>query len=139
METGIKRRSLFQYNCFNTLFYNNSSNGLYSLYNNRINKNSCHRNSLYEACRKIDLENKYYNKQASELRFYKKFLIGKKRKEKENNMYYTYILRCQDTTLYTGITTDLTRRMHEHFSSRRQMCQIHPKTQTPKARNRMAK
>lgn len=30
--------------------------------------------------------------------------------------YYTYILRCQDATLYTGITTDLTRRMHEHFS-----------------------
>lgn len=32
-------------------------------------------------------------------------------------MYYTYILRCQDNTIYTGITTDLTRRMQEHFSA----------------------
>lgn len=32
-------------------------------------------------------------------------------------MYYTYILRCQDNSLYTGITTDLKRRMQEHFSS----------------------
>lgn len=32
-------------------------------------------------------------------------------------MYYTYILRCQDNSLYTGITTDLTRRMQEHFSA----------------------
>ena len=31
-------------------------------------------------------------------------------------MYQTYILRCTDQTLYTGITTDLTRRMQEHFS-----------------------
>lgn len=31
-------------------------------------------------------------------------------------MYYTYILRCQDNSLYTGITTDLKRRMEEHFS-----------------------
>ena len=30
-------------------------------------------------------------------------------------MYYTYIIRCIDNTLYTGITTDLNRRMHEHF------------------------
>lgn len=32
-------------------------------------------------------------------------------------MYYTYILRCQDNSLYTGITTDLNRRMQEHFSA----------------------
>ena len=31
-------------------------------------------------------------------------------------MYYTYIIRCEDNTLYTGITTDLKRRMDEHFS-----------------------
>ncbi len=31
-------------------------------------------------------------------------------------MYYTYILRCTDNSLYTGITTDLERRMKEHFS-----------------------
>ena len=28
--------------------------------------------------------------------------------------YYTYILRCADDTLYTGITTDLDRRINEH-------------------------
>jgi putative endonuclease len=28
--------------------------------------------------------------------------------------YYTYILRCKDNTLYTGITTDLKRRVSEH-------------------------
>ena len=32
------------------------------------------------------------------------------------NQYYTYILRCTDGTLYTGITTDLQRRMEEHFN-----------------------
>lgn len=29
-------------------------------------------------------------------------------------MYYTYILRCEDNSLYTGITTDLERRLEEH-------------------------
>lgn len=29
-------------------------------------------------------------------------------------MYYTYILRCKDNSLYTGITTDLERRLKEH-------------------------
>lgn len=29
-------------------------------------------------------------------------------------MYYCYILRCADGTLYTGTTTDLTRRLEEH-------------------------
>ena len=32
------------------------------------------------------------------------------------NNYYTYILRCSDDTLYTGITTDLDRRLMEHNS-----------------------
>ena len=31
-------------------------------------------------------------------------------------MYYPYMLRCADNTIYTGITTDLNRRMNEHFS-----------------------
>ena len=31
-------------------------------------------------------------------------------------MYYTYILRCEDDSLYTGITTDLNRRLEEHKS-----------------------
>lgn len=29
-------------------------------------------------------------------------------------MYYIYIIRCEDNSLYTGITTDLERRMEEH-------------------------
>lgn len=29
-------------------------------------------------------------------------------------MFYTYILECKDGTLYTGWTTDLTRRIGEH-------------------------
>jgi putative endonuclease len=29
-------------------------------------------------------------------------------------MYYLYILKCADQTLYTGITTDLPRRIAEH-------------------------
>jgi len=29
-------------------------------------------------------------------------------------MYYLYILKCADETLYTGITTDLERRVGEH-------------------------
>lgn len=33
-------------------------------------------------------------------------------------MYYTYILRCEDNSLYTGITTDLNRRLEEHKSQR---------------------
>lgn len=33
-------------------------------------------------------------------------------------MYYLYILKCADDTLYTGITVDLARRIREHNSSR---------------------
>ena len=29
-------------------------------------------------------------------------------------MYYLYLLECADKTLYTGITTDLERRLYEH-------------------------
>lgn len=31
-------------------------------------------------------------------------------------MYYVYMLRCEDNSLYTGITTNLERRIEEHFS-----------------------
>ncbi|MDD2766524.1 MAG: GIY-YIG nuclease family protein [Candidatus Moranbacteria bacterium] len=31
--------------------------------------------------------------------------------------YYLYILKCSDDTFYTGITTDLIRRVDEHNSS----------------------
>ena len=30
-------------------------------------------------------------------------------------MYFVYILRCCDGTLYTGITTDVKRRLKEHL------------------------
>jgi putative endonuclease len=33
-------------------------------------------------------------------------------------MYYLYILKCSDNTLYTGITTGLSRRIREHNSSK---------------------
>ncbi len=33
-------------------------------------------------------------------------------------MYYLYILKCSDKTLYTGITSDLERRVKEHNSGK---------------------
>lgn len=33
-------------------------------------------------------------------------------------MYYLYILKCADKSLYTGITTDLKRRVFEHNNSK---------------------
>lgn len=33
-------------------------------------------------------------------------------------MYHLYILKCADKTLYTGIATDLKRRVNEHNSSK---------------------
>lgn len=33
-------------------------------------------------------------------------------------MYYLYILKCSDNTLYTGITTNLERRLKEHNGSK---------------------
>jgi putative endonuclease len=33
-------------------------------------------------------------------------------------MYYLYILKCSDKTLYTGITTDMARRVGEHNSGK---------------------
>ncbi len=29
-------------------------------------------------------------------------------------MFYTYMIRCEDNSLYTGITTDISRRFNEH-------------------------
>ena len=31
-------------------------------------------------------------------------------------MFYTYMLRCEDNSIYTGITSNVERRMQEHFS-----------------------
>lgn len=33
-------------------------------------------------------------------------------------MYYVYILQCQDGTLYTGITTDIQKRLATHNSGK---------------------
>ena len=33
--------------------------------------------------------------------------------------WYIYILRCRDNSLYTGVTTDCERRLHEHNHSPR--------------------
>ena len=33
--------------------------------------------------------------------------------------YFVYILKCADGTLYTGITTDVARRIHEHNNTRK--------------------
>lgn len=33
-------------------------------------------------------------------------------------MYWLYMLQCKDNSLYTGITTDLERRVKEHNSSK---------------------
>lgn len=32
----------------------------------------------------------------------------------QSSPWWVYMLRCYDDSLYTGITTDLTRRLHEH-------------------------
>ena len=40
-------------------------------------------------------------------------------------MYYTYMLRCEDNSIYTGMTKDLEKRMEEHFSKRKKLCKIY--------------
>lgn len=44
-------------------------------------------------------------------------------------MYYTYMLRCEDDSIYTGITTDIERRMEEHFG-KGEKCAKYTKTHT---------
>lgn len=33
--------------------------------------------------------------------------------------YFVYILECSDNTLYTGITTDIQKRLHEHNNTQK--------------------
>jgi len=33
--------------------------------------------------------------------------------------WYLYVLQCNDGTLYTGVTTDISRRLNEHNTSKR--------------------
>ena len=49
-----------------------------------------------------------------------------------NEMYYTYVLRCENNSLYTGITTDVSRRMSEHFG-KKTVGARYTKSHTPKA------
>ncbi len=37
----------------------------------------------------------------------------------KKGLWYVYIVRCNDDSLYTGITTDLPRRLDEHNNSAR--------------------
>lgn len=52
--------------------------------------------------------------------------------KKAKRKYYTYMLRCTDGSLYTGITTDIKRRMNEHFSKGRK-CAKYTRNHTAKA------
>ena len=36
-----------------------------------------------------------------------------------SKMWYLYVVRCVDGSLYTGVTTDLARRLHEHNFTKR--------------------
>ena len=36
-----------------------------------------------------------------------------------SGIWYLYVVRCSDDTLYTGITTNLARRLNEHNTSKR--------------------
>jgi len=41
-----------------------------------------------------------------------------KKRKKKAAAWLLYILKCSDNTLYTGITTDITRRLKEHNDGR---------------------
>lgn len=36
-----------------------------------------------------------------------------------SKIWYLYVVRCADGSLYTGVTTDLNRRLHEHNFTKR--------------------
>ena len=44
-------------------------------------------------------------------------------------MYYTYMIRCKDNTIYTGITTDLEKRFNEH-KTKNEKCAKYTKKHT---------
>ena len=41
------------------------------------------------------------------------------KKDSFSSCWYLYVLRCNDNTLYTGVTTDIKRRLHEHNATNR--------------------
>ncbi len=53
-------------------------------------------------------------------------------------MYYIYMLRCEDDSIYTGITTDVERRMREHFE-KGEKCAKYTSSHTPKMLERVWK
>lgn len=46
-------------------------------------------------------------------------------------MYYTYMIRCEDNSIYTGITTDIVRRIEEHMQKDK-LCAKYTKRHTAK-------
>lgn len=44
-------------------------------------------------------------------------------------MYYTYMLRCADNSIYTGMTTNIEKRMKEHFDKTKN-CAKYTRTHT---------
>jgi len=55
----------------------------------------------------------------------------------DSSSWHVYILECNDNSLYTGVTTDLERRLHEHNNSnkgarytraRRPVCMVYYET-----------
>ena len=44
--------------------------------------------------------------------------------------YYTYMLRCTDNSIYTGITNDFNKRMNEHFHAAKEGAK-YTKSHTP--------
>lgn len=48
-----------------------------------------------------------------------------------NKIYYTYMIRCENNSIYTGITNDLKRRMSEHFDKTKK-CAKYTLRHTPK-------
>lgn len=36
----------------------------------------------------------------------------------ERNLYYTYMLRCKDNSIYTGMTDDLEKRINKHLAGK---------------------
>lgn len=45
---------------------------------------------------------------------------GHEKMKQLKDISYTYIIRCQDNTLYTGITKDIPKRMTEHYYHKKQ-------------------
>lgn len=55
---------------------------------------------------------------------YKINLKVKIKTTKEQTMYYTYMLRCADNSIYTGMTNDLEKRFNEHVTKGKMVLNI---------------